>query len=204
MTDHEWCREFIDRHCILRCAPGKALILAKDGGVNTWQFYMPIAVLNQEFAQRIAHMFWEHFGTERFQICACESGGVPLLSALQAHATVNGVNGFVIKKQAKDYGLKNWLEGRVDPDLPVLLIDDVFGGGKTLTTQANRLAEFGLKLYPEAFCIAACKKRGPLTIKAGEQEITVKTFFGPDDFTKPFPAYLAKYGEAPQFHGTIV
>lgn len=201
MTHHEWCRDFIDRYCILRCAPGKALILAKDGGVNTWQFYMPIAALNQEFAWRIAQMFWEHFGTERFQICACESGGVPLLSALQAHRPVSG---FVIKKQAKNYGLKNWLEGRVDPDLPVLLIDDVFGGGKTLTTQANRLAEFGLRLFPEAFCIASCKKRGPLAIKVGEREIAVKTFFGPDDFTKSSSAYLAKYERAPQFHGTIV
>ena len=202
VTDLEWCREFIDHHCILRSPPGKSLLTSKTGGLNTWQFYTPIAVLDQQFAFRVAQMFWEYFEPKLpFQICSCESGGVPLLSALQAQVPVNG---FVIKKQAKAYGIKNWLEGVVDPDLPVLLIDDIIGGGGTLTAQAARLVEFGLKLHPEAFCIAACKNKGPQIIKVGEQEIAVKTFYSPDDFVRTYGGYVAKYNQNPQFYGTIV
>jgi hypothetical protein len=198
----EWCRAFIDHHCMFRSPSGNALLTAKGGGLNSWQFYMPIAALDQHFAHRIAQMFWDYFGDKvPFQICACESGGVPLLSALQA---AKPINGFVIKKQAKTYGLKNWLEGVVAPDIPILLVDDIIGGGETLTTQATKLVELGLTLYPEAFCIAAVKKKGPIMIKVGEQEIAVKTFYGPDDFARTYGGYVAKYGKEPQFQGTIV
>jgi orotate phosphoribosyltransferase len=202
VTHLEWCRAAIDHYCIFRSPAGNALLTSKLGGLNTWQFYMPIAVLDQQFAYRMAQMFWEYFEPKLpFQICACESGGVPLMSALQAQIPVSG---FVIKKQAKVYGLKNWLEGIVDPEKPVLLVDDIIGGGNTLTAQANRLAEFGLTLHPEAFCIAACKKGGTKSIKVGEQEIAVKTFYGPDDFVRTYRGYVAKYGKEPQFQGTLV
>jgi hypothetical protein len=202
VTDLEWCRAFIDHHCVFRSPSGNALLTAKGGGLNSWQFYMPIAALDQQFAHRIAQMFWELFKDALpFQICACESGGVPLLSALQALVSVNGL---VIKKQDKAYGLKNRLEGVAYTDLPVMLIDDIIGGGETLTNQATKLVELGLTLYPEAFCIAAVKKKGPITIKVGEQEIAVKTFYGPDDFARTYGGYVAKYGKEPQFQGTIV
>ena len=202
ITDLEWCREFIDHHCIFRSPTGNALLTSKNGGLNSWQFYMPIAVLDQQFAHRMAQMFWEYFkDAALFQMCACESGGVPLMSAIQAANPI--INGFVIKKRAKTYGIKNWLEGVVDPGLPVLLIDDIIGGGETLTTQATKLVELGLTLYPEAFCIAACKPGGLKPIKVGEQEIAVKTFYDPDDFARTYGGYVAKYGKAPQFQGTI-
>lgn len=196
-----WCRDFIEHRCILRCPPGKALLLTPKGGPNTWQFYLPVATLNQEFAQRVAQMFWQQFTQLPLQLGACESGGVPLMSALQAQFPVNG---FVIKKRPKAYGLKNWLEGVVDPELPVLLIDDIMGSGDTLRAQAARLAEFGLKLYPEAFVIAACKTKGPQTIKVGEHEIAVKSLLDADDFTRTYEGYVRKYNKPPQFNGTIV
>lgn len=200
----EWCRAFIEEHCILRSPPGTTLLTSRGkGGVpSSWQFYMPVAVLDQQFAYRIATMFWEYFGPKMpFQICACESGGVPLLSAVQAQRPVNG---FVIKKKAKAYGLMNWLEGIVDPDVPVLLLDDLTGSGRTLSAQATRLTEMGLTLCPEVFCIAACQSKGARTIKVGEQELSIKSFYAPTDFVTSYGGYVAKYGTNPQFLGTIV
>jgi orotate phosphoribosyltransferase len=198
----QWCRDFIEHNCILRCPGGKRLLVAPDGAINSWQFYFPIAVLNQQFAQYVAELFWERFGSEPpFQICACESGGIPLLSALQA---ARPVNGFVIKKRAKDYGIGNWLEGVAYEDVPVLLIDDVMGSGRTLAQQASRLIEFGFKLRPEVFCIAMCKSKGRQTIRAGEQELEVTSLFDSDDFIRSYSLYAEKYGKPPQFHGTIV
>jgi orotate phosphoribosyltransferase len=202
MTPRDWCRDFIDHNCFLRCPPGQRLILSPDGKLNTWQIYMPIAMLDQQFAEYMVRMFWQHFADKGpFQICACESGGIPLMCAIQAR---HNVPGFVFRKKAKDYGIKNWLEGVVDPDLPVLLVDDGRGTGKTLRTRAERLVEFGLKLHPEMFVIATFKKVGPQTIEVGEQEHSLVSLFDASDFARTWEEYVAKYKRQPQFVGTIV
>lgn len=209
MTDEEgaahleWCRAFIDHHCVFR-SPDSPLLVSANGGVNAYQFYFPIATLDQEFAHRIALLFWQRYAGREFQMCACESGGVPLASALQAAAYARGraVNLFVAKKEQKIYGIKNWLEGIAVERVPVLLIDDVVGAKKTLTTQARRLREFGLDVC-EAFAIASCKLAPPLSVEI-DPAIPVSVFFGPGDFTRSHAAYVAKYGKSPKFYGTMV
>jgi orotate phosphoribosyltransferase len=205
----EWCRAFIDHHCIFRSPPGQALLTSKHAGRNTWQFYFPVATLNQDFAHHIGELFWNRyaarFAKQPFQLAGCESGGLPVVCALQASARTFGVpvHVFEAKKAAKTYGIKNWLEGVVDARLPVVLVDDVAGGGNTITAQARRLSGFGLELAG-AFCIASCKHKPPLTIKVGDHSIEIESLFGPDDFTRSHQHYAAKYGRAPQFQGTVV
>src|SRR5262245_39079463 len=155
----EWCRAFIDHACIFRSPPRQALLTSKYAGRNSWQFYFPIATLDQEFARRIGELFWDRyaarFAKQPFQLAGCESGGLPLICARQASARTFGVpvHVFEAKKAKKSYGIGNWLEGVVDSATPVVLVDDVVGGGDTLITQAKRLSEFGLELV-SAFCVA--------------------------------------------------
>ena len=199
MTDDlEWCRAFIDHNCIYRSPPGELIITSPDYSTNAWQFYMPIAVLDQEFAERVANLFWDRYRTvwldTHFQLCGCESGGSLLVSALQdAH-----VNAFMIKKAAKSYGLQNWLEGVVDPDLPVLLVDDVVGSGKTMRAQYHRLESFGLKVMG-CWAIASCKGA---PILGGKHNF--EALFKPSDFARLHPEYTRKYGKEPQFLGTVI
>lgn len=205
----EWCRSFLDHHCIFRSPPGPALLTAYNGGRARWQLYMPVAILDQEFMRRIALLFWDRFYTEfksrPFQLCGCESGGVPLVCALQAAAYANGfmVNAFEIKKAQKTYGLKNWLEGVVLPDQPVLLIDDVVGAGLTLRTQGARLREFGLELSG-AFAIVAGNPSfpPPRRIRLGVDRVgAVETLFVPGDLAWAHEQYVTKYRKQPQFQG---
>ena len=202
----EWCRDFIEHKCIFRSPNDRPMLTAANGGVNTYQFYMPIALLDQQFRQRISALFWDRYAREferrPFQICGCETGGVPLICALQAfaHERTVPVNVFAIKKKAKEYGIKNWIEGIVLENVPVLLVDDVVGKKRTLTTQAKRLTEFGLDVFG-AFCVAACKLNPPLSLDIDGREIEIKTFFGADDFTTSYGAYINKYGKAPEFYG---
>lgn len=206
-----WCRDFIDHHCIYRSPPGPALLTSFSGGRARWQMFLPVATLNQEFIHRIALLFWDRFYTEfklrPFQLCGCESGGVPLVCALQAIAYANGltVNAFEIKKARKTYGLLNWLEGVVIKDMPVLLIDDVVGAGLTLRTQAKRLHELGLEVAG-AWCILAGNVafNPPKPIKLGDRTIAIRTFYAPDDFVMPHEKYVAKYGKQPSFQGTVL
>ena len=212
IDDREWCRAFIDHHCIFRAPPGELAITAQDGGVAAWQFYLPIAILNQEFARAVGRLFWlryaEQFQREPFQLCGCESGGSLLVSVLQSRSfNVRPVNAFMIKKAATTYGLKNWLEGVVLPDMPVLLVDDVVGSGKTLTRRAQWLTcrgkeGAGLNVIG-AFAIASCKQDEP-TIDAGDRIHKVETLFKPSDFARLHEEYVRKYNKQPEFHGTVV
>ena len=201
--DREWCRAYIDHHCIYRSPPGELAITAQDGGVAAWQFYLPIAILNQEFACRIARLFWiadepQWYGLDEmpFQLCGCESGGSLLVSVLQATAP-KPVNAFMIKKAAKTYGLKNWLEGVVLPDVPVLLVDDVFGSGKTMGRQRERLIEFGLDVVG-CFAIAECKPHPKLV-----EDVNFVSLYKPNDFARLHEEYVREYGKQPEFHGTV-
>jgi orotate phosphoribosyltransferase len=200
----EWCREFIEHHCIFRSPPDKHFLICGPM-IGSWQFYMPVALLNQEFAHRIGVLFWEAFGEsfkrEPFQLCGCESGGALLVSILQDSAP-GMVGAFMIKKQAKSYGLKNWLEGPVQ-DQPVMLIDDIVSSGRTIASQAARLVDFGLTLCPEAFAIASCKRERPVSFKVGDRDFKVNVLYSPGDFTKMYSTYVAKYARNPVFGGIV-
>lgn len=205
-----WCSDFIEHHCIYRCENDDGVLTSPTGGLHNWQFFIQTATLDQEFSFRIAQLFWDYYedsyNTTPFQLGGCETGAVPLLIPLQRVAFAAGleVNVFSIRKQAKTYGLKNWIEGRVIEDLPILALDDVVASCKTLETQAKRLSDMGFKLYPEAFSILSCKKAVPNDLNVGDTKIPVKVFFGGDVFTRTWRRYVAKYGKDPIFYGTVV
>jgi orotate phosphoribosyltransferase len=196
-SDWEWCRQFIEHNCVYRSPPGEYLLLAPEGGLNVWQYYLPIAVLDQEFAERIERLFEVAiYGDvpEKFQLCGCESGGSLLVSVLQHYGSYPG---FMVKKAAKSYGLQNWLEGPVDPELPVLLVDDIVGTGKTLHAKWEQLQGFGLNLVG-CFAITTGDKRPIL----GEKH-NLRTVYKRSDFALLHGEYTRKYGKEPQFLGTV-
>jgi orotate phosphoribosyltransferase len=123
--------------------------------------------------------------------------------ALQAaaYAAKQAVPVFAIKKRAKDYGLHNWTEGMIDPRRPVLLVDDVVGGRRTLTQAAERLRSFGLEVQG-AFAIAAVKE-GPMTFKLAGEDRPITVLLGSDAFARTYEQYFAKYGKLPQFEGVL-
>jgi adenine/guanine phosphoribosyltransferase-like PRPP-binding protein len=207
----EGCRAYLDHYCMFRSPPGPPLLTSYAGGRARWQLYMPVAVLDQQFMARIAMLFWDHylplFKERPFQLCGVVSGGVPLACALQAYALRAGfaVNTFEIKKAAKTYGLLNWLEGIVDPALPVLLVDDVVGAGLSLRTAAKRLHSFGLELFG-AWAIVAGNPAfpPPRKIKLDDtREANVETLFEPHHLAWSHEQYVMKYRRPPQFHGVM-
>ena len=202
------CRAYLDHHCIFRSPPGPPLLTSYAGNRARWQLYMPVAVLDQQFMHRIALLFWDRYLPDYrrrpFQLCGIESGGVPLVCALQAAALANDtiVNAFEVKKAQKTYGLKNWLEGIVHPHVPVLLVDDVVGAGLTMRTHAKRLSGFGLELMG-AWAIVAGNPAfpPPRKLKLGQRDASVQTLFNPQDLHWSHEQYVARYGGPPQFAG---
>lgn len=204
----EWCRAFIDHHCIFRSPKGSRLLTGPAGDLNSWQYYIQVATLNQGFGYRIGLLFWDRFGPaferEPFQICGCDTGGVPLICALQSVAYRAGirVNVLSVKQQQKAFGLKNWFEGVVE-NLPVMLVDDIVASGRSMTAGMKQLAQAGLMLHPEAFSILSCKRKTPPEIALGNQKLDLSVLYFPDDFAISMDSYIARYGRAPTFSGTV-
>jgi orotate phosphoribosyltransferase len=197
----EWLRDFIEHKAVFRSGE---MPLSRG-------WHRKLAVLlsggraSPEFQHRMAALFWLRLRSPKarpFQICACETGGVPVACALQAAAyAAQAVPVFAVKTRPKDYGLKNWIEGVVDPRLPVLLVDDVVGGQRTLTQAAERLRSFGLEVQG-AFAIAAVKD-GPLTFKLAGEDRPITVLLGSDAFARTYEQYFAKYGKLPKFEGVL-
>lgn len=197
---------------MLRSPAGTATLLSQGLTRSRWQLFMPVATLDQAFARRMAKLFWWRywpvFMRTPFQIAACEAGGVPVACAIQAFAYEHynrvPVNVFIVRKRQKAFGLLNWLEGVVRKDLPVLLLDDVVGAGRTLRRHAAQLHGFGLPIGG-AWCIIAGNPKypPPLKLEFGEKTLVVETLFIPDDITWRCESYLKKYGKHPKFEGVM-
>lgn len=210
-TLFEACRAYIDHYCVFRSPPGQILLVSRAGGRQMWQLYMPVATFDRQFMARMALLFWDRYLPEfkerPFQLCGVASGGVPVVCALQAAAFRAGiiVNVFELKKAAKTYGLLNWIEGIVDPELPVLLVDDVSNAGSTLRNRAARLRSFGLNVLGAwTPLIAKPDFKPPRTIKLDEtQVVPIDTLLEPHHIVRTHEQYAAKYGRPPQFHGVL-
>ncbi len=73
-----------------------------------------------------------------------EVGSVPLTSAIQLHGLKRGlhVNGFVVRKERKHYGLNKTYEGELTDD-PIVIVDDLLNSGGTVEKVRAVLAQAG-------------------------------------------------------------
>ena len=128
-----WMRKYIDDYCIIRTGkeidyvmPGK-----KPGTHYTWQFYLRRGLFDPIFLSTLSQMFIykveREIGHFNFQLSGLETAATPMLASIPLVAKGFGINlnSFVVKKEQKTYGTKNWIEGRPDKNKPVMIIDDL-------------------------------------------------------------------------------
>jgi orotate phosphoribosyltransferase len=110
---------------------------------------------------------------------------------------------FTIKKEPKAYGLRNWIEGPVAVNLPVLLVDDLAGSQSTLLNAQDLVARAGLQLHDRYFCLVdkRGKKVEPHPVYLPNAKLL--TLFSSDDFHLSWSSYVDKYGKDPSF-GKVV
>lgn len=156
----EWCRAYIDDKCIWRankklpCIPGKI-----KGTWYTWQFYLRNGLFNADFASGISqlmlHKIGKEYGSYNFQIAGMETASTPLLASIPLVAKVYGIdiNSFSIRKNQKEYGLRNHIEGLVN-EKPVLLIDDLANSTMSLRKSFDILVHIGCqKILDKPFVV---------------------------------------------------
>lgn len=141
-------------------------------------FYMRNRLFTPTFLIDVGDMFLhlmkEALPDLNFQITGMETGSTPLVTSLPIVAYQRGVsiNAFSVRKDPKEYGLKNWIEG-VPNDKPVVVIDDIYNSGSTMKRCLDIAESQGLKFSGVVFSII---KRTPVNLRMGANTKYISIF----------------------------
>lgn len=195
----QFVKNFINELCIYRVKPGQPLLVGKQPGTSySWQFYLRRGLFNHEFLTAVSEMFlqkvYEEYQTFDIQIAGLETASTPMLAGIPLVAARHGlnINAFSVRKNKKEYGLLNWIEGRVN-NKPIILIDDLCSStmslDKALTVLIN---EQITNILDRAFCIVNKKHVEDKTKPAIDihlpEEIKVMYLYSLDDFNLTYKA----------------
>jgi AMMECR1 domain-containing protein/orotate phosphoribosyltransferase len=131
----------------------KQPILSPDGKSGRWMLNSLALTLETHGAELVARCLLPLL--ERFdgrQLATYGLIGVPILQSciLQSHGRYRGL---LIRKEAKAHGALRVIEGEIDPDEPVVLVDDSIASGTTFWEGCKRLEEAGLRVEGGVFLV---------------------------------------------------
>ncbi len=78
-----------------------------------------------------------------------EVGAIPMTAAMlvAAHNRGRAIEGFFVRKKAKDHGTQSLLEGRVNPGDAVVVVDDVLTTGGSVVQAIHAVEAIGAKVH---------------------------------------------------------
>jgi orotate phosphoribosyltransferase len=154
----EVCRNYIDEACIWKSKNGERIPAKEKGKVYAWQFYLRKALFNKYFMSTFTHLFVYHverkLGHFDFQIAGLETAATPMVSALPITCLTMyniDISGFSVRKEKKEYGLKNWIEGTPLPNKKVMIVDDLSASGNSMEKCHDILYNEGFEFTDIAF-----------------------------------------------------
>jgi outer membrane protein assembly factor BamB len=110
-------------------------IFSSNGGRASWLIDLKGSLLRGTALDDVAHLFWNSFESRLpFQIGGLELAGVPLVAAILLKGVARGhrLNGFIVRKERKRYGLARLIEGELLADQAIVIVDDITNSGKSL------------------------------------------------------------------------
>lgn len=109
-----------------------------------------LTTLHAEGAATIAALVLDRLKPEVVGIGGPVTGADPIVGAVVAASWNRGrpVHGFMVRKEPKGHGLKQWLEGRgnLPNGAPVCVIEDTVTTGGSLLRAVERIQETGLEV----------------------------------------------------------
>lgn len=123
------------------------------------QFYLARGLYDQEFLTMVGHEFFnlisDNIGNWNFQLTGRDFSAIPLLVGLplilKHHYDIN-IHSFMIKRERKNYGIHNFIEG-VPNDLPVLIVDDLCNSTDSFVHCFKVCKAENLSLLPYIFAV---------------------------------------------------
>lgn len=133
------------RDAILHRSPTQP-VLSRDGSSARWMLDSLAVTLSPRGAELAGHCLLELL--QRFdgrQIATYGLTAVPLLQTciLQSGGRYRGL---LVRKERKEHGSLKLIEGQVDQDEPVVLIDDSVSSGTSMEQACERLEQAGLRV----------------------------------------------------------
>lgn len=110
-----------------------------------WLFDIRAITLSADVMRDIASEFWSAQQSP-VQVGGLETAAIPLIASIVAHAQAHGrtgASGFFMRKSRKKDGLMNMIEGRIAPQIPIVLIDDLINSGSSFIRQVEVLEKLG-------------------------------------------------------------
>lgn len=158
--------DFINKNCIFRChplvsyyencEPGKLYNSYPSKNKPTYQFYSRRLTHNGKMLLYLVALFMDDLvkkinageESENVQFAGLETSSIPIMIGMQQYAASHKIflNTFSIRKERKNYGLFNFVDG-IPSDGPVIIVDDVLNSGGTVSRCLD-LCEYELDLKP--------------------------------------------------------
>jgi orotate phosphoribosyltransferase len=196
----ELARNYINDKCFLRAPEGSAWLPRSSGkpGFSRWMIYLRRAMYDPTIMAIIAADFFNRFGgvlqKREVQLAGVENSAVPLLCAFSMYAQQHKVpiNIFSIRKDKKQHGAQNWVEGAVTKQT-VLLVDDLTSQGHVTTNHAlNVLAGYKLPVWPSTYSVIYKTRHPSRTITWQDKTLSVSSMFCLLDFDPTYEEYHEK------------
>lgn len=208
----DWLYDYINHNCIYRVKPDEEPLPplhpshAPDG--YTWLILSRRGLLNGKFLNFVGLLFWDQledkYKEKPFQIAGLETACIPIMSAIAMTAPTFGIedlNCFYVRKKEKEYGLKQRFEGFIEPDKPVLVVDDFYNSRSTFLVVKHFIEQEGLELHENAFAIINKQwelydnkeDEYRLKYKAESEGIDIISLFNITDFELSYNKYMLKY-----------
>jgi orotate phosphoribosyltransferase len=127
-------------------------ITLSSGNKSIYYYDLKKVALNPRGANLIADLLFEEISILNARsVGGLEIGAIPITTAILMKSTKeHQLSGFVVRKHAKEHGLKYTVEGNLDP--PVVIVDDVLTTGASLMKAIQAIREEGFDVK-YVFCI---------------------------------------------------
>lgn len=178
----------IQKDGILRRVNLPRSIRSRSGKGLAWLVDLRQLFMKPQILSTVANLFWSEFdGRQPLQVGGVATGAVPFVTAIVMEGVRRGyeVNGFVIRKERKDSGMCNQLEGDLT-EHPVVLVDDVLNSGSSVERAQLALAQVGLRIHHAFFVIDFLGEGAKEYLES--EEIEPHTIFTSTEFELPTSA----------------
>lgn len=138
--------------------------------------------LHAEGAALVAELILERLHPDVRAVGGPVTGADPIAGAVAAISWTKGrpVQGFMVRKEPKGHGLRQWIEGRGGlPDgSPVCVVEDTTTTGGSLLKAIERIEEEGLKVVQ---CITVVDRQEGASDKLAERGYTLEALVSRQD-----------------------
>lgn len=122
-----------------------------SGKKSNYYFDSKLTTLTAEGSYLVGKCFFEIIKANKIEadfIGGMTLGSDPIVSAvaLVSHLEKKPINAFIVRKEPKDHGTQNFIEGLVEKGKKAIIVDDVVTTGGSTFKAIEKAEDFGLKV----------------------------------------------------------